>query len=85
MCETRLMRNVECLLEVLLTESVQIGYFVFRYLKYDLTITSSENVCYTFGEECWETFLVERVNWEDVVREIWYEEDGEISGKFSDA
>ena len=85
MCETRLMRNVECSLKVLLTKSVQVCSFAFRYLKYNLTVTSLENFRYTFGEECWETFLVERIIWEDTVRKIWYEEDGEISGKFSNA
>ena len=79
------MRDFEGSLKVLFAKSVQVGYFVFRYLKYNLTITSLKNFCYTFSEECWEIFLVERIIWEDTVRKIWYEEDGEISGKFSDA
>lgn len=46
------MRDFECSLKLLLRKSVKVGYFVFRYLKYDLTITSLKNFSYTFCEEC---------------------------------
>ena len=79
------MRDFESSLKLLLRKGVQVGYFVFRYLKYNLTITSLKNFRYTFGEECWEAFLIERVNREDVVREVCYKKYCEVPGKFSES
>ena len=79
------MRDFECSLKLLLRKSVKVGYFVFRYLKYDLTITSLKDFSYTFCEECGETFLIERIDRKDVVCEVWYEKNCEIPGKFSES